>query len=106
VLFISASSLCQADAALFIYFFLSMHCRTLTVQGIGTIIAGVLSEKLEDIIIGLLQFFIFVFGWIWAIVWGVLMIIRMHEKPENNKKKKDKSKKSKKEGKSETAAER
>lgn len=44
--------------------------------GIGTIIGGLLDNKVADIIIGLLQLFVPFIGWIWAIIWGVLMIIR------------------------------
>ncbi len=45
--------------------------------GIGTIVAGVVAKGnlARDIIIGLLQFFTsgIIIGWIWSIVWGVLI---------------------------------
>eukprot|EP00727_Mastigamoeba_balamuthi_P007023 m51a1_g2941 hypothetical protein (89) ;mRNA; f:603055-603754 len=49
--------------------------------GIGVIIAGAIDGGeggVVDIIIGLIQLVTcwLVIGWIWAIVWGILMIIR------------------------------
>jgi len=50
----------------------------IVLPGIGVIIAGLLDGNTTDIIIGVLQFllaFIFI-GWVWAIIWGLLMIAR------------------------------
>ena len=46
--------------------------------GIGTIIMGVVIENRDDIIIGALQLVltICIVGWIWSVIWGVLMISR------------------------------
>jgi len=46
--------------------------------GIGVIIAGILDNNMTDVVIGVLQllFAFFILGWIWAIIWGILMIIR------------------------------
>jgi len=44
--------------------------------GIGTLIAGALGGNLADVVIGVLQLVLFFVGWIWSIVWGVLMIVR------------------------------
>jgi hypothetical protein len=44
--------------------------------GIGVIIAGAIEGDVADIIIGLLQLCIPFVGWIWAIIWGILMIVR------------------------------
>ena len=47
-------------------------------SGIGTIIAGAIDGDKADIVIGLLQLvlLLIVVGWVWSIVWGVLMIIK------------------------------
>ena len=42
--------------------------------GVGTIIGGFMSNDLADVLIGVGQLFIPFVGWIWSIVWGVLMI--------------------------------
>ena len=42
--------------------------------GIGTMVAGFMSNDLGDVLIGLLQLLIPFVGWIWSIVWGILMI--------------------------------
>jgi len=42
--------------------------------GIGMMVAGILNNSLPDIVIGLLQLVIPVVGWIWAVVWGILMV--------------------------------
>lgn len=44
--------------------------------GIGTIIAGALEGNMADVIIGVLQLVLPFIGWIWSIIWAVLMIIR------------------------------
>ncbi len=48
------------------------------VGGVGTIIAGVTdkSNMVRDIIIGILQVIIPVAGYIWSVVWGIVMIMR------------------------------
>ena len=38
--------------------------------------AGVLSNDSNDIIIGILQLLLVFVGWIWAWIWGFLMIVR------------------------------
>ena len=43
--------------------------------GIGTIIAAIIDFNVADILIGVLQLVIPFVGWIWSIVWGVMMII-------------------------------
>eukprot|EP00389_Voromonas_pontica_P002660 GDKH01003952.1.p1 GENE.GDKH01003952.1~~GDKH01003952.1.p1 ORF type:complete len:91 (+),score=9.26 GDKH01003952.1:28-273(+) len=45
--------------------------------GFGVIIAGAMASDNVDIVLGLFQFlFTFIIlGWIWAVVWGVLMIL-------------------------------
>lgn len=45
--------------------------------GWGVVIAGLLANDKVDIILGLLQFLtcFLIIGWVWAVVWGVLMII-------------------------------
>ncbi|VWU53174.1 conserved protein, unknown function [Hepatocystis sp. ex Piliocolobus tephrosceles] len=44
--------------------------------GIGLIVLGVVYNNVDDIILGILQLFLPVIGWIWAIIWGILIIIR------------------------------
>jgi len=43
--------------------------------GIGTIIAGAIDKSKSDVVIGLLQLFVPLVGWIWSIIWGILMIM-------------------------------
>lgn len=43
--------------------------------GIGTMIAGFIANDLADVLIGCGQLFIPFVGWIWSIIWGVLMIV-------------------------------
>jgi hypothetical protein len=45
-------------------------------QGIGVIIAGVMTNNTVDIVIGVLQLVLFFVGWIWAVIWGILMMVR------------------------------
>jgi hypothetical protein len=46
--------------------------------GIGTIIAGVISKEnlVRDIVIGVLQLLIPIVGWIWGLVWGILIFVK------------------------------
>lgn len=45
--------------------------------GIGTLVMGVINSDSDDMVIGLLQllFTLLIFGYIWSLVWGVLMIV-------------------------------
>lgn len=45
--------------------------------GVATIIGGVLDKTntVRDIIIGILQLVIPVIGWIWGLIWGILIFI-------------------------------
>ena len=43
--------------------------------GVGTIIAGCLDKDKVDILIGVIQLLLPLVGWIWSIIWGILMII-------------------------------
>jgi hypothetical protein len=43
--------------------------------GVGTIIGGVLDNNLPDVAIGLLQLCVPFVGWLWSIIWGILMIL-------------------------------
>jgi len=53
-------------------------CNIFFLFGIGTIISGCLSSPpdVADIIIGVLQLVLPFVGWLWSIIWGILMIIR------------------------------
>jgi hypothetical protein len=42
--------------------------------GIGTMIGGFMANDMADVLIGLIQLFIPCVGWIWSIIWGVLMV--------------------------------
>ena len=42
--------------------------------GVGTIIAGLLANSLSDVLIGIGQLCLPFVGWIWSVVWGVLMV--------------------------------
>mmetsp|Transcript_5440 Transcript_5440/g.16222 ORF Transcript_5440/g.16222 Transcript_5440/m.16222 type:complete len:93 (-) Transcript_5440:74-352(-) len=55
---------------------LGLGILNIFLPGVGTIVAGILDSDTIDIVIGLLQVFVPIVGWIWGIVWGVLMIIR------------------------------
>lgn len=44
--------------------------------GVGMIILGIIRNDVPDIVIGLIQILLFCLGWIWAILWGVLIVIR------------------------------
>jgi len=43
--------------------------------GCGTIVGGIMTNEMADVVIGLCQLFIPFVGWIWSIVWGVLMVL-------------------------------
>lgn len=43
--------------------------------GWGTIIGGIIDGEMADVLIGIIQLLLIFVGWIWSIVWGVLMII-------------------------------
>jgi len=60
---------------------ISLICGIVNIifPGVGTLVAAALSGcNTADIIIGILQlvFCWLIIGWIWSIVWGILMIIR------------------------------
>lgn len=44
--------------------------------GVGVMIAGALNNNLVDVVIGILQLCIPFVGWIWAVIWGVLMVLK------------------------------
>ncbi|EEA06398.1 uncharacterized protein CMU_008900 [Cryptosporidium muris RN66] len=44
--------------------------------GVGMIIIGVMNNDAPDIVTGILQLCIPFVGWIWAIVWGILIVSR------------------------------
>jgi len=44
--------------------------------GIGTIIAGIINDRISTIIIGVLQLVIPFVGWLWSIIWGVLIFVK------------------------------
>lgn len=43
--------------------------------GIGTIIAGFMTNSMADVLIGVGQLLIPFVGWLWSVVWGVLMLM-------------------------------
>lgn len=43
--------------------------------GVGTIIAGILVNNMADVVIGVCQLLIPFVGWVWSIIWGILMIL-------------------------------
>ena len=45
--------------------------------GVGTMIAAVVSpdRDLADFLIGVMQLLIPFIGWLWSLVWGILMIL-------------------------------
>lgn len=48
--------------------------------GVGTIIAGAVSKEnlVRDIVIGILQLIIPFVGWIWGLVWGILIFVKSY----------------------------
>ncbi|PFH33763.1 hypothetical protein BESB_079790 [Besnoitia besnoiti] len=44
--------------------------------GIGMIVIGIFETDATDILIGILQLILPLVGWIWAVVWGVIMITK------------------------------
>lgn len=46
--------------------------------GIGTMVAGIVSDNMDTFLIGALQlvFSIFIVGWLWAIIWSVELVRR------------------------------
>lgn len=50
--------------------------------GLGIIITGAVASHKNTVIVGVLQLltgFIFGLGWLWAIVWGILIFVRSQE---------------------------
>lgn len=43
--------------------------------GVGVMIAGCMDNNMADVLIGVAQLLIPFVGWLWAIIWGILMII-------------------------------
>ncbi|CAB9507050.1 expressed unknown protein [Seminavis robusta] len=43
--------------------------------GIGTIVAGIIENNLPDVAIGVLQLCVPFVGWVWSVIWGILMIL-------------------------------
>lgn len=46
------------------------------IPGVGMIILGIIHSNFDDFIIGVLQFVIPVIGWIWGLLWAILIITR------------------------------
>ncbi|PHJ22448.1 transmembrane protein [Cystoisospora suis] len=44
--------------------------------GLGMIIIGFMENDVVNMMIGVLQLLLPVVGWIWAVVWGVLIIVK------------------------------
>ncbi|CAD2086156.1 conserved Plasmodium protein, unknown function [Plasmodium vinckei] len=44
--------------------------------GFGMIAIGILNKDPDDLIIGILQLLVPLIGWIWAILWGILIVIK------------------------------
>lgn len=50
------------------------------VFGVGVLVAGIINGDMADVLIGVLQLVLPFVGWIWALMWGVLMILECFEK--------------------------
>lgn len=48
--------------------------------GVGVLLAGLINKDMADVVIGLLQLALPFVGWVWALMWGVLMILECFEK--------------------------
>ncbi|CDR96841.1 hypothetical protein BBBOND_0307450 [Babesia bigemina] len=48
--------------------------------GSGLIILGITNNCLEDVLIGVAQLLLPIVGWLWSLVWGVLIIIGKYRK--------------------------
>ena len=57
---------------------LALILGILALGGVGTIIAGVISKKhmTRDIVFGVLQIVIPFAGWLWGLVWGILIFVK------------------------------
>ncbi|XXQ34418.1 Transmembrane protein [Plasmodiophora brassicae] len=43
--------------------------------GVGTIFAALVEKSWPDVLIGVLQLILPILGWVWSIIWGILMIV-------------------------------
>lgn len=54
--------------------------NVLPLPGLGTLVTGVVSREniLRDVVVGILQLLLvpLVVGWLWSIVWGVLIFVQ------------------------------
>ncbi|EPR58500.1 hypothetical protein TGME49_222260 [Toxoplasma gondii ME49] len=46
------------------------------VFGLGVIILGFIENDVSNMMIGVLQLLLPIVGWIWALVWGVLIVLK------------------------------
>ncbi|KYK68147.1 putative transmembrane protein [Toxoplasma gondii TgCatPRC2] len=44
--------------------------------GLGMIIIGFMQSDVVNMMIGVLQLLLPIVGWIWAVVWGVMIVVR------------------------------
>lgn len=56
---------------------IALILNIIPLPGLGTIIAGVVSGRdvLKHVLIGVIQIIIPIIGWIWAIIWGILIFL-------------------------------